>query len=39
LVASFGFIAVASAGVSLLAPIVLAGEFRDVYGGSYLLGE
>jgi purine-cytosine permease-like protein len=39
LVASFRFIAVASAGVSLLALIVLAGKFRDVHGGSYLLGE
>src|SRR3954470_1172335 len=39
LVASFRFIAIVSAGVSLLALIVLAGEFQDVPGGTYLLGE
>jgi purine-cytosine permease-like protein len=39
LVASFRFIAIASAGVSLLALIVLAGKFHDVHGGSYLLGN
>jgi purine-cytosine permease-like protein len=38
LVASFRFIAIASAGVSLLALIVLAGKFHDVQGGSYLIG-
>jgi purine-cytosine permease-like protein len=38
LVASFRFIAIASAGVSLLALIVLAGKFRAVHGGGYLLG-
>jgi purine-cytosine permease-like protein len=38
LVASFRFIAIASAGVSLLALIVLAGKFRAVPGGDYLLG-
>ncbi|HMJ36310.1 MAG TPA: cytosine permease [Baekduia sp.] len=37
LVASFRFIAIASAGVSLLAVIVLAGKFHAVHGGSYLL--
>jgi purine-cytosine permease-like protein len=39
LVASFRFIAIASAGVSLLALIVLAGKFHNVHGGSYRLGE
>jgi purine-cytosine permease-like protein len=39
LVASFRFVGIASAGISLLALIVLAGKFRDVQGGSYLLGE
>jgi purine-cytosine permease-like protein len=39
LVASFRFIAIASAGVSLLALIVLAGRFRAVHGGSYVLGD
>jgi purine-cytosine permease-like protein len=39
LVASFRFIAIASAGISLLALIVLAGKFRAVHGGSYQLGE
>src|SRR3954471_4545216 len=39
LVASFRFIAIASAGVSLLSLIVLAGKFHNVPGGSYLLGE
>jgi purine-cytosine permease-like protein len=39
LVASFRFIAIASAGVSLLALIVLAGKFHAVQGGSYRLGE
>jgi purine-cytosine permease-like protein len=39
LVASFRFIGVVSAGVSLLALIVLAGKFHAVHGGSYLLGE
>jgi purine-cytosine permease-like protein len=38
LVASFRLIAIASAGVSLLALIVLAGKFHDVDGGSYRLG-
>ncbi|MDX6701384.1 MAG: hypothetical protein QOF26_1610 [Baekduia sp.] len=37
LVASFRFIAIASAAVSLLALIVLAGKFRALDGGSYLL--
>jgi purine-cytosine permease-like protein len=39
LVASFRFIGIASAGVSLLAFIVLAGEFHAVHGGPYALGE
>jgi purine-cytosine permease-like protein len=39
LVSTFRFIGIASAGVSLLALIVLAGKFHDVQGGSYLLGE
>jgi purine-cytosine permease-like protein len=39
LVASFRFVAIASAGVSLLALIVLAGKFQNVQGGSYRLGE
>jgi purine-cytosine permease-like protein len=39
LVASFRFVGIVSAGVSLLALIVLAGEFHDVDGGSYRLGE
>jgi purine-cytosine permease-like protein len=39
LVASFRIIAIASAGVSLLALVVLAGKFHNVRGGSYLLGE
>jgi purine-cytosine permease-like protein len=39
LVASFRFIAIASAGVSLLALIVLAGEFEAVPGGDYRLGD
>jgi purine-cytosine permease-like protein len=39
LVASFRFIGIASAGVSVLALIVLAGKFHNVHGGSYLLGE
>ncbi|MEA2134575.1 MAG: hypothetical protein QOC68_2484, partial [Solirubrobacteraceae bacterium] len=39
LVASFRFIAIASAGVSLLALIVLAGKFHAVHGGGYRLGE
>ena len=39
LVASFRFIGIASAGVSLLAFIVLAGEFHAVHGGRYVLGE
>jgi purine-cytosine permease-like protein len=39
LVASFKFIAIASAGVSLLALIVLSGKFHDVHGGAYLLGK
>jgi purine-cytosine permease-like protein len=38
LVASFRLIAIASAGVSLLALIVLAGKFHNVDGGSYRLG-
>jgi purine-cytosine permease-like protein len=38
LVASFRLIAIASAGVSLLALIVLAGKFHAVPGGDYLLG-
>jgi purine-cytosine permease-like protein len=37
LVAGFRFIAIASAAVSLLALIVLAGRFRALDGGSYLL--
>ncbi len=39
LVASFKFIAIASAGVSLLAVIVLSNKFHDVHGGNYLLGK
>jgi purine-cytosine permease-like protein len=39
LVASFRFIAIASAGVSLVALIVLAGKFHNVHGGQYLLGK
>ncbi len=39
LVASFRFIAISSAVVSLAALIVLAGKFHDVHGGSYLLGK
>jgi purine-cytosine permease-like protein len=39
LVASFRLIAIASAGVSLLALIVLAGKFHNVNGGTYVLGE
>ncbi|MEA2303644.1 MAG: hypothetical protein QOH43_924 [Solirubrobacteraceae bacterium] len=39
LVASFRFIGIASAGVSLLALVVLAGKFRAVPGGNYRLGE
>jgi purine-cytosine permease-like protein len=39
LVSSFRFIAIASAGVSLLALIVLAGKFHDVPGGRYRLGD
>jgi purine-cytosine permease-like protein len=39
LVASFRAIAIVSAGVSLLALIVLAGKFHNVHGGSYLLGK
>jgi purine-cytosine permease-like protein len=38
LVASFRLVGIASAGVSLLALIVLAGKFHNVQGGSYLLG-
>jgi purine-cytosine permease-like protein len=37
-VASFRVVGIASAGVSLLALIVLAGKFHNVHGGSYLLG-
>ncbi|MEA2519952.1 MAG: hypothetical protein QOF49_2032, partial [Chloroflexota bacterium] len=37
LVAGFRFIAIASAAVSLLALIILAGRFRALNGGSYLL--
>jgi purine-cytosine permease-like protein len=39
LVASFRFIAVSSAGISLIALIVLSGKFHDVHGGTYLLGN
>jgi purine-cytosine permease-like protein len=39
LVASFKFIAIASAGVSLLAVIVLSNKFHNVHGGAYLLGK
>jgi purine-cytosine permease-like protein len=39
LVASFRFIAIVSAGISLLALVVLAGKFHAVHGGSYLLGD
>jgi purine-cytosine permease-like protein len=39
LVASFRLIGIASAGVSLLALVVLAGKFHDVPGGDYRLGE
>jgi purine-cytosine permease-like protein len=39
LVASFRFIAIASAGVSLLAVIVLSNKFHAVHGGEYLLGN
>jgi purine-cytosine permease-like protein len=39
LVASFKFIAISSAGVSLLALIVLSDKFTDVHGGAYLLGK
>jgi purine-cytosine permease-like protein len=39
LVASFRVIGIASAGISLLALIVLAGKFHNVRGGDYLLGE
>ncbi|MEA2483346.1 MAG: hypothetical protein QOC55_1293, partial [Thermoleophilaceae bacterium] len=39
LVASFRFIGIVSAGISLLALIVLAGKFHDVQGGSYLLAD
>jgi purine-cytosine permease-like protein len=39
LVASFRLVGVASAGVSLLALVVLAGKFHAVQGGNYLLGE
>jgi purine-cytosine permease-like protein len=39
LVASFRFIGIVSAGVSLLALVVLAGKFHAVHGGSYRLGD
>jgi purine-cytosine permease-like protein len=39
LVASFKFIAIASAGVSLLSLIVLSDKFHNVHGGAYLLGK
>jgi purine-cytosine permease-like protein len=39
LVAGFRLVAIASAAVSLLALIVLAGQFRAVQGGSYLLND
>jgi purine-cytosine permease-like protein len=39
LVASFKFIAIASAGVSILAVIVLSNKFHAVHGGDYLLGK
>jgi len=39
LLASFRFIAIASAGVSLLAVLVLSNKFHAVHGGSYLLGK
>ena len=39
LVASFRVVGIASAGISLLALIVLAGKFHNVHGGSYLLGD
>jgi purine-cytosine permease-like protein len=39
LVASFRFVGIVSAGVSLLALVVLAGKFRAVPGGNYQLGE
>jgi purine-cytosine permease-like protein len=39
LVASFKFIAIASAGVSILAVIVLSNKFHNVHGGEYLLGK
>jgi purine-cytosine permease-like protein len=39
LVASFRFVGIASAGVSLLALIVLAGKFHNAQGGNYLLGD
>jgi purine-cytosine permease-like protein len=39
LVASFRFIGIVSAGVSLLALVVLAGKFHAVHGGSYQLGD
>ena len=39
LVASFRVVGIASAGISLLALIVLAGKFHNVDGGSYLLGD
>jgi purine-cytosine permease-like protein len=38
LVASFRLVGIVSAGVSLLALIVLAGKFHNVHGGDYLLG-
>jgi purine-cytosine permease-like protein len=39
LVASFRFIAIFSAGVSLLAVLVLSNKFHNVHGGQYLLGK
>ena len=39
LVASFRFIAIGSAAVSLLALIVLSNKFHAVHGGEYLLGK
>jgi purine-cytosine permease-like protein len=39
LVASFRFIAISSAAVSLVALIVLSSKFHAVHGGSYLLGK
>jgi purine-cytosine permease-like protein len=38
LVASFRFIAIASAGVSILAVFVLWNKFDTIHGGNYLLG-